>query len=123
MSEEGIRTRQLRFEFNGGEHVVLAMVTCMEKSMHIHLTCPGSGSRLDNLSASMQTRFEHLPVVSQLMSSQNIVTDMWGCNIGQKLALRLKAQMFVSCSLPEHFEPIMLPLESELFKALAGDGY
>ncbi len=120
MSEiEGVITRQLRFEFNGGEQVVLAMVTVMDQSLHLHLSAPGNGGRLDNLSASMKTRFEHLPVVSQLMSSHNIVTDNWGSSIGQKLALRLKAQVFVSCSLPEQFEAIMLPLELELAKALA----
>ncbi len=86
MSEiEGIITRQLRFEFNGGEQVVLATVTSMNQSLHLHLTSPGNGGRLDNLSASMKTRFEHLPVVSQLMSSDNIVTDNWGSSLGQKV--------------------------------------
>jgi hypothetical protein len=36
-----------------------------------------------------------------------------------QLALRLKAQVFVSCSLPEHYEAVMLPLEIELARALA----
>lgn len=124
----GIARRQFIFEFNGGEHIVIASIMCMEKSYHVYLSTPGrseqagtgaGGHMLGNLSASMKTRYDHMPIVTQLINSDNAVNDEWGISIGQKLALRLNAQMFISCHLPSSYECIIQCLEQELIKTLS----
>ena len=116
--EPSIETKQFQFDFNKGEQVVLAQVMILKDSFHIYLTSPSSDHTMSNLSATMNTRFEPMPITSHLFMSQNITVDSWGASIGQKLAKRSNAQVFVSCNLNASHENIVQELEQELIKVL-----
>jgi hypothetical protein len=118
MVECGIDTKQFQFDFNKGEQVVLAQVMFLKDSFHIYLTSPSSDHAMSNLSAAMSTRFEPMPISSNLFMSESVTADAWGTSIGQKLAKRSNAQVFVSCNLSAEHEGIIQELEQELMKLL-----
>jgi len=114
----GISTKRYQFDFNNGEQVVLAQVMLLKDSYHFYLSSPDSDGAMSNLSTAMNTRFEVMPTSTQLFMSENVAADAWGASIGQRLAKRLKAQVFVSCNLPASHEGIIQSLEQQLMKVI-----
>lgn len=84
---ELLETKRYQFDFNGGEHVILAQVIFMKDSMYLYITSSDSDSCMMNMSAAMNTRFDTMPIVSHLISSENITADSWGTSIAQKVSL------------------------------------
>jgi len=119
MADGGIDTKRYHFDFNNGEKAVLAQVMILKDSYHIYLTSPESDGAMSNLSTAMNTRFDAMPTATQLFMSENVTADAWSTSIGQKMAKRLKAQVFVSCNLDASHEGIIHSLEQELMKILS----
>jgi len=121
MSEEEVRLESLSFSFDKANLVVLCQVTAMKNSLYVYLTVPDGPQLMNNLSAAMGTRYDTMPISTHLIPSNDNVCDQWGESVGQKLAKRLKAQVFVSCNLTPDFEPIMQELEINLIKEMSAN--
>jgi hypothetical protein len=108
-----------RFVATFDEKAVTIQVTKMNKTYQIWLGTPDSGTlSLSNMTVSMNTRFDSLPLTTQLLSSGVEVQDSWGESLSQKLAKKLNSQVFVHCSLPASYDGIIFKLEQELMTRL-----
>ena len=108
-----------RFVATFDDKIVTIQATIMKETYRIWLGSPDSGSiSLSNMTVSMNTRFDSLPLTTQLLSSGEEVQDSWGESLSQKLAKKLNAQVFVHCSLPATYDDIISKLEKELLTRL-----
>ena len=101
-----------RFVATFDDKIVTIQATIMKETYRIWLGSPDSGSiSLSNMTVSMNTRFDSLPLTTQLLSSGEEVQDSWSESLSQKLAKKLNAQVFVHCSLPASYDDILSKLE------------
>lgn len=108
-----------RFSASFDDKVVLIQLTVMKNSCQIWLGSPDTGTvAMNNVVVSMNTRFESLPLTTQLISSGEESQDSWGESLSQKLAKKLNSQVFVHCSLPSSYEGVIFSLEQELLQRL-----
>jgi hypothetical protein len=98
--------------------VVLVQVTLMKDSCQIWLGSADSGVVMNNMTASMSTRFGNAPMSTSLVSSGDEAQDSFSDSISAKLAHKLKAQVFVHCSLPPTYEALIPGIEQELSSLL-----
>ena len=97
---------------------ILVNIMLMENSCYIWVGGPESTLEMPNLSAAMQTKYESMPICSHLLSPDGDGGGDWGGGIAQKLAKRLKGQLFVSCALPPSYEEAIPELERALLTML-----
>ena len=108
-----------RFIATFDDKSVAIQLTTMKNTAQIWLGTRESGDvSLSNMTVSMNTRFESLPLTTQLLSSGEEGQDSWGESLSQKLAKKLNAQVFVHCSLPVTYEGVISKLEQELLTRL-----
>ena len=101
------------------EKVVLVQATVMKDSCQLWLGSPESGSvSLGNMTVAMNSRFEDAPISTTLVNSGEEIQDSFSDSIGQRLANKLNAQVFVHCSLPQSYQSLISSLEVELCSKL-----
>ena len=70
------------------------------------------------MTVAMNTRFDNAPISTTLVTSDEEMKDGFSDSIGQKLAKKLDAQVFVHCSLPQSYQFLVPVIEQELCSKL-----
>lgn len=107
-----------QLDFAGGEAICM-QISPMKGSYHIYLTTPQGNVAMKNLVCAIQTPYDSMPSATTLIPSHDAISDSWATSVGQKLAKRLKVQMFVSCNLPDSYESIVPQMELEILKLVS----
>ena len=104
MSQFAGREKLGTFSLTMDDCIVIGNIIVLNKSCFVWIGVGGdSASCLDNLTTSIPSKFEQMPLSSNLLQSSGSVvnSDLAFCNtMSQKIAKKFQVQSFVSCSVP-----------------------
>lgn len=111
---ESLPIENFVIELDDGANKVLGNIIVMDGSCYIWLGAHDSLPVMDALSMAMPTRFENNPLSSELIQSR----DSMSSEMATRISKRYKIQTFVSCNLPEKFEPHVAAIDRRLIDIL-----
>ena len=106
-----------------GNRTVVAQLTLLDQCCHIWLGSPETGSTMNNLVLSIQTKYDEMPLSRVILQGaeqedvgKEISGDDWATAISCRMAKRLKMQVMVSSNLPAtaDFEELLSSIEKNL---------
>ena len=109
----GIRTNNFSFKVVN-DITVDGSYMIMDKSCYIWLSCKDVPCNMGSLATAMPTRFSGIPVSTILMNSESDISS----EMAQRLALRFKIQVFVSCNLPTSYEAYSHIIDKKVIELL-----
>ena len=93
---------------------VIGNIIAMDGSCYIWLGAYDSLPSMGSLAMAMPTRFESDPLSSELIRSKSSTSS----EMARRLSKRYKIQTFVSCDLPEIYEPHIASIDRRLIEIL-----
>jgi Proteasome assembly chaperone 4 len=109
----GIRTLDFSFKVVN-DNSVDGSFMIMEKSCYIWLTCKDVPCNMGSLATAMPTRFSGIPISTTLMNNESDINS----EMAQRLAIRFKIQVFVSCNLPPSYEAYSHLIDEKIIELL-----